>query len=134
MIKVNNFPKIDVVILAGGKGSRIKKLLNGSPKPMMKINKRDFIDYIIKKVSSYPINKIYIMCGYRGKKIYKKYNNTFQNLVPISCIIEKAFLQKPGLSAQVFYTTYLSTSITLMKITINSFINLFSGFLGRWHM
>ena len=30
MIKVNNFPKIDVVILAGGKGSRIKKLLNGS--------------------------------------------------------------------------------------------------------
>ena len=36
------------------------------------------------------------MCGYRGKKIYKKYNNTFQNLVPISCIIEKKPLGTGG--------------------------------------
>lgn len=96
MIKVGNFPKIDVVILAGGKGTRIKKFLNGKPKPMIKIIKRDFVDYIIKKVSSYPVNKIFIMCGFRGNKIYKKYNNTFQNLVPISCIIEKKPLGTGG--------------------------------------
>ena len=65
MIKVNDFPKIDVVILAGGKGTRIKEFLNGNPKPMIKIGDRNFIDYLIKKVASYPINKIYIMCGYR---------------------------------------------------------------------
>ena len=96
MIKVKNFPKIDVVILAGGKGSRIKEFLNGNPKPMIKIKDRSFLDYIIKKVASYPINKIYIMCGYRGKKIYNKYNNTFQNLVPISCILEKEPLGTGG--------------------------------------
>ena len=96
MIKVNDFPKIDVVILAGGKGTRIKEFLNGNPKPMIKIGDRNFIDYLIKKVASYPINKIYIMCGYRGKRIYNKYNNTFQNLVPISCILEKEPLGTGG--------------------------------------
>ena len=58
---------------------------------MIEIKDRSFLDYIIKKVASYPINKIYIMCGYRGKKIYNKYNNTFQNLVPISYIGEGTF-------------------------------------------
>jgi len=29
---------IDLVILAGGKGSRIKKFLKNKPKPMMKFN------------------------------------------------------------------------------------------------
>ena len=28
--------KIDIVILAGGKGSRIKEYLNNKPKPMLK--------------------------------------------------------------------------------------------------
>ena len=30
--------KIDIVILAGGKGSRIKKFLKNKPKPMLKFN------------------------------------------------------------------------------------------------
>ena len=38
---------IDLVILAGGKGSRIKKFLNNSPKPMAKINEIYFLQYLI---------------------------------------------------------------------------------------
>ena len=30
--------KIDIIILAGGKGSRIKEYLNNKPKPMLKFN------------------------------------------------------------------------------------------------
>ena len=93
---IKNFPKIDVVILAGGKGTRIKKFLNGKPKPLINFGKKPFLDYVIKKISSYPINKIYIMCGYKGNKIYKKYNKTFQNFVPISCVIEKEPLGTGG--------------------------------------
>jgi len=93
---IKNFPKIDIVILAGGKGTRIKKYLNNSSKPMINFEGRPFIDYIIKKVSSYPINHIHIMAGYRGSKIYKKYNKTFQNFVPISCYVEKESLGTGG--------------------------------------
>ena len=35
-----NFKKIDLVILAGGEGTRIKKLLGKYPKPMIKFNSK----------------------------------------------------------------------------------------------
>ena len=93
---IRNFPKIDVVILAGGKGSRIKKYLNNSSKPMINFEGRPFIDYIIKKIASYPINHIHIMAGYKGNKIFKKYNKTYQNFVPITCHVEKEYLGTGG--------------------------------------
>ena len=89
MKNIKNFPIIDAVILAGGRGSRVKEFLNGSSKPMMKFKNKPLIDYIIKKISTYPINQIFILCGYKGNQIYKKFNNSIQNFVPIKCIIEK---------------------------------------------
>ena len=39
-----NKKKIDLVILAGGKGSRIKEYLHGFPKPMLKFNNKYFLN------------------------------------------------------------------------------------------
>ena len=40
--------KFDLIILAGGKGTRINKYLKGIPKPMIKVDKFDFIEILIK--------------------------------------------------------------------------------------
>ena len=48
---------IDLVILAGGRGSRIKKFLNNSPKPMVKINDIYFLQYLINIFSKYQLIK-----------------------------------------------------------------------------
>jgi choline kinase len=37
--------KIDAVFLAGGKGTRIKKILKGKPKPIVDIKKKNFLKY-----------------------------------------------------------------------------------------
>jgi D,D-heptose 1,7-bisphosphate phosphatase len=82
--------RIDAVILAGGFGTRIKKFTkNKIPKPLLKINKKPFLDYLIQNISKYPINKIYIICGHRGSLIKKKYHNKTINLIKINCIKEK---------------------------------------------
>lgn len=40
--------KVDAVILAGGYGRRILKVTkNKIPKPLLKINKKPFLDYLI---------------------------------------------------------------------------------------
>ena len=49
--------KIDIVILAGGKGSRIKEYLNNKPKPMLKFNNIYFLQYLLNNLTKYPINK-----------------------------------------------------------------------------
>ena len=79
----------DLVILAGGKGSRIKKYLKGSPKPMAKFFGYNFLDLVLFKVSKYLFENIYIIAGYKGSLIKKKYHNCKINLSKIHVIVEK---------------------------------------------
>ncbi len=81
--------KIDLVILAGGKGSRIKKFLKNNPKPMLKFNKKYFLNYILRKACSYNFKKIYILTGFRSHVIFKKFHNKIFNFIKIICIKEK---------------------------------------------
>ena len=55
---------LDLVIMAGGKGTRIKKYLNNKPKPMVRLNRIYFLQYLINIFSKYPLNKIFILVGY----------------------------------------------------------------------
>ena len=41
----------DLVILAGGKGTRIKEFLGNKPKPMIKLNKIYFLQYLVNYLS-----------------------------------------------------------------------------------
>jgi|TARA_B110000483_G_scaffold236930_1_gene310871 NDP-sugar pyrophosphorylase family protein len=81
---------IDLVILAGGKGKRLRSITkNKIPKPLVKINNIPFLDYLINYLSRFGIRKIIILCGYKGNQIYKRYNNTKVNGKIINCKIEK---------------------------------------------
>ena len=51
--------KIDLVLLAGGKGTRIKKYLNGYPKPMININGNRFLFLLLKYFSKFITGNIY---------------------------------------------------------------------------
>ncbi len=92
--------KFDLIILAGGKGTRISKYLKNIPKPMFKVDKFDFIEILLKNFSKYNVNKIYIAAGYRGKKIYKKYHKKKVNLIDIECVLENRILGTGGALSQ----------------------------------
>ena len=98
---MKNKKKIDLVILAGGFGTRIKKYLNGKPKPMIKFDRFDFLDLLIRKICTYDINKVFILAGYKGEKIKKKYHDKKINLVDIECIIEKKPRGTAGCLSQI---------------------------------
>ena len=89
--------KIDLVILAGGKGSRIKKYLKGNPKPMLKFNKKYFLNYILKKTCTYNFEKIYILTRFKSDIIFNHLNIDF--LKPVT-IVEGVFdAVKSGLNS-----------------------------------
>ena len=91
-----NLKKIDLVILAGGKGTRIKKLTGKHPKPMVKFNNKHFMQYILNNVSKYNFRRIIILCGYRYKIFFKKYHNKHINFTKILCVREKKLLGTGG--------------------------------------
>ena len=87
---------LDLVILAGGKGTRIKKYLHNKPKPMVKFNEIYFLQYLINIFSKYPINKIFILTGYKSDIIFKNFHNKIFNFTKVVCIKEKKLMGTGG--------------------------------------
>ena len=79
---------MDLVILAGGKGSRIKHLNRNMPKPMIKIGGKTFLELLINYYAKFNFENIYILAGYKGDIIKKKFHGKIQNFTKINCIIE----------------------------------------------
>ena len=80
---------LDLVILAGGKGSRIKSLLKKKPKPMAIFNKKPFLEYIIQSYSKYHFKNIFVLAGYKSGEIFNKFENKHYNCTSITCLKEK---------------------------------------------
>ena len=81
---------IDLVILCGGKGSRLKSFTKKTPKPLLKINNITFLDNLISYYQKYDFKNIYLLAGYLGEKIKKKYENKSVNFINLKVIIEKS--------------------------------------------
>ena len=86
---------LDLVILAGGKGSRIKNFTN-KPKPIVKFNSLPFLDYLIQNYTLYNFKNIYVLAGYKGSQIKKIYSKRKFNLKKINVIIEKKPMDTGG--------------------------------------
>lgn len=89
----NNF---DVIILCGGKGSRVKKISKGKPKSLFNLNnKTKILDLILKNINKnkYKFKNIYLSINKKNIadfSIYKKKNKY------INLIIEKNYLGTGG--------------------------------------
>lgn len=88
--------KIDLVILAGGKGRRIKHLLLNKPKPMAKFNNKHFLEYVIQNFSKYNFRNIFILTGYKSRVIFKKFHKKNYNFTKITCLKEKKSMGTGG--------------------------------------
>lgn len=77
------------VILCGGLGSRLGKLTKKTPKPLLKINDKCFIDYQIKNLARQGVKDIILLCCYKYKQFKKKYHNKKILSSKIICFNEK---------------------------------------------
>ena len=65
----------DLVILVGGRGTRLGKITNNVPKPLIKIDDKPFLDLLLSKLIKYNFKKIYLLCSYKKNIFFQKYNN-----------------------------------------------------------
>jgi glucose-1-phosphate cytidylyltransferase len=65
---------MQVVILAGGFGTRISEESSIRPKPMVEIGGKPILWHIMKIYSSHGINDFIICCGYKGHVIKNFFN------------------------------------------------------------
>ena len=60
---------MQVAILAGGKGSRLRPLTYQIPKPMISILGKPFLQYQLELIESFGINKVLLLVSYLGRQI-----------------------------------------------------------------
>ena len=87
---------IQVVILAGGAGTRLKPFTNLIPKPMIPINDSPFILYLIEWLKRYNISKYVFCVGYLWDQFKEFFGNGKKIGVDIEYSIEKEFLGTAG--------------------------------------
>lgn len=83
-----NLNTIPVLIMAGGKGLRLKPFTDILPKPLMPINGIPIIQIIINKFNKVIKGKIYISLNYKDK-LMKSYLNDFKEKYDLEFISEK---------------------------------------------
>ena len=74
--------KYEVIILSGGKGTRVKKYTSKVPKCLIKVNGKPFLYHQLKYLKKYKVKNILISSGYLGEKInlYVKNHINFLNV------------------------------------------------------
>lgn len=70
----NDLSEIDVVILCGGLGTRLKSVVFNQPKVLARIGDKSFIDIIIDNLLSYGFKNIILSVGYMKEQIKEHFN------------------------------------------------------------
>ncbi len=63
------------VILAGGRGERLRPLTDDRPKPMVLVNGKPFLEYLVKLLKKNGIQEIVLLLGYLPEKIIEYFGD-----------------------------------------------------------
>ena len=97
------------IILAGGFGTRLQKVVSDLPKPMADINGKPFLEYLFNYLEKYKIKKVILSVGYKHEKIIEYFGDNFKN-IKIKYAVENQPLGTGG-----------AIKFTLDKINDNNF-------------
>lgn len=96
LLKMKLFSETEVLILAGGKGSRLGVITKDCPKPMLKIHGKPFICFIIDQLHKQLLTNITVSVGYLSERFYEYFQNTNSKSYDLKFLEEKTPLGTGG--------------------------------------
>ena len=86
---------IDAVLMAGGKGERLRPLTEKTPKPLLLVGDKCIIDHNIDRLISYGVEHLNVTVNYLGEQIEEHFAEP-RNGVKVNCYREPKFLGTIG--------------------------------------
>tara|TARA_Y100000590_G_C15736197_1_gene1018626 strand:+ start:1573 stop:2622 length:1050 start_codon:yes stop_codon:yes gene_type:complete len=127
-LKFKNLEKINcsVVIMAGGKGTRLRPYTQILPKPLLPINGKPAIRHILEKFNQYSPTKFFITLNYKSE-ILKSYFQEIKGNFKAEVITEKTPLGTAGslyyLKNKINKHFFLTNCDTLININYYNVLN-----------
>lgn len=103
---------VDAVLMAGGKGERLRPLTEKVPKPLIKIEDKCIIDYNIDRLLYYGVNHISVTINYLGEQIEEHFLEEREG-VKIRTVREPKFLGTIG--SVKFVNTFYNDVVLVMN-------------------
>lgn len=106
---------IDAVLMAGGKGERLRPLTDKTPKPLLPVGDKAIIDHNVDRLISYGISHISVTVNYLKEQIEEHYREP-HNGVQIQTVREPKFLGTIG--SIKFVPRFYNDTVLLMNSDI----------------
>jgi glucose-1-phosphate cytidylyltransferase len=103
-----------VVILAGGRGTRISEETEKIPKPMVEIGGKPMLWHIMKIYSSYGFNEFIICLGYRGYLIKEYFSHYYLHMSDITIDMEHNDMKIHNTNSEPWKVTLVDTGSETM--------------------
>ena len=131
LTKQRSLLPIDAVIMAGGKGERLRPMTEKTPKPLLPVGDKAIIDHNVDRLIQYGIEHISVTTNYLAEQIESHYAQP-RNEVQIQCIREPKFLGTAG--AIRFVPKFYNDVVLLMNsdlFTDIDFEDMYLHFIGN---
>lgn len=103
---------VDAVLMAGGKGERLRPLTERTPKPLIKVGDKCIIDYNVDSLISYGLKHISVTINYLGEQIERHFS-VERDGVKINTVREPKYLGTIG--SIKFVETFYNDTILVMN-------------------
>ena len=103
---------IDAVLMAGGKGERLRPLTEKTPKPLVKVGDKCIIDYNIDRLIEFGVKHLNVTVNYLGEQIEEHFSEP-RNNVQVRTFREPKFLGTIG--SIKFVDTFYNDTILVMN-------------------
>lgn len=120
LIKYRNFLPVDAVLMAGGKGERLRPLTEKTPKPLLPVGDKAIIDHNVDRLISFGIKHISVTVNYLGEQLEEHFREP-RNEVQIQTVREPKFLGTIG--SIKFVPQFYNDTVLVMNSDLFTNIN-----------
>ncbi|MGK9117715.1 MULTISPECIES: nucleotidyltransferase family protein [Sphingobacteriaceae] len=99
--EVRSYLPVDAVIMAGGRGQRLKPLTDITPKPLLKVGDKPIMEHNLHRLTLYGIDDFWISVKYLGEQIESYFGNGKDRNVNIQYIWENQPLGTIGAVSKI---------------------------------
>lgn len=116
---LRSYLPVDAVIMAGGKGTRLRPLTEKTPKPLLKVGEKPIMEHNLDRLALYGIDDFWISIKYLGEQIKTYFGDGSGKNIAVNYISEDKPLGTIGAVSQISDFKHDTVLVTNSDILTN---------------
>lgn len=98
---MKSYLPLDAVIMAGGRGLRLKPFTDSIPKPLLKVGSKPIMEHNLDRLAMFGIDDFWVSVNYLGEQIEEYFGTGIEKNINIEYVWEKESLGTIGAVSQI---------------------------------